>query len=42
MSAVRAANLELFPAIPYADWKDTKNTLHRFAQVVGKVRLAAG
>ncbi len=33
---------ERFPPIPYADWVDTKNTLHRFAQVVGKVRLAAG
>lgn len=31
-----------FPSIPYTDWVDTKNTLHRFAQVVGKVRLAAG
>jgi hypothetical protein len=30
-----------FPAMPLADWQDTKATLHRFAQVVGKVRLAA-
>ncbi|MGW3007599.1 DUF5996 family protein [Streptomyces sp. NPDC001219] len=34
--------MELFPAIPYAEWRDTKETVHRFAQVVGKVRLAAG
>lgn len=34
--------MELFPAMPLADWQDTKATLHRFAQVVGKIRLAAG
>ena len=33
--------MERFPPIPYADWVDTKETLHRFAQVVGKIRLAA-
>ncbi|MCG8917533.1 DUF5996 family protein [Actinokineospora sp. PR83] len=33
--------MELFPPIPYAGWSDTLATLHRFAQVVGKVRLAA-
>ncbi|MGI5404718.1 DUF5996 family protein [Streptomyces sp. CA-135486] len=33
--------MELFPPIPLADWRDTKETLHRFAQVVGKIRLAA-
>ncbi|MCX4634223.1 DUF5996 family protein [Streptomyces sp. P9-2B-2] len=33
--------MELFPPIPFAEWRDTKETLHRFAQVVGKVRLAA-
>src|SRR5262245_2019931 len=33
--------MELFPAMPLADWQDTKATLHRFAQVVGKIRLAA-
>ncbi len=34
--------MELFPAIPLADWRDTKETVHRFAQIVGKIRLAAG
>ena len=34
--------MELFPAMPLADWRDTKETLHRFAQIVGKIRLAAG
>jgi hypothetical protein len=33
--------MELFPPIPLADWRDTKETLHRFCQVVGKLRLAA-
>src|SRR5215211_3180121 len=33
--------MELFAPMPLADWQDTKATLHRFAQVVGKVRLAA-
>jgi hypothetical protein len=32
---------EDFPPIPLEAWKDTKETLHRFAQIVGKVRLAA-
>lgn len=32
---------EAFPEIPYASWKDTLATLHRFAQLVGKIRLAA-
>jgi uncharacterized protein DUF5996 len=29
-----------WPALPYADWEPTKQTLHRYAQIVGKVRLA--
>lgn len=33
--------MELFPDIPFADWKDTLATVHRFAQIVGKIRLAA-
>ena len=33
--------MELFPAMPLGEWQDTKCTLHRFAQVVGKIRLAA-
>jgi hypothetical protein len=33
--------MELFPSLPLESWADTKETLHRFAQVVGKVRLAA-
>ena len=32
--------MEMFPPIPLAEWKDSKETVHRFAQIVGKVRLA--
>ncbi|HEX8095041.1 MAG TPA: DUF5996 family protein [Jatrophihabitans sp.] len=30
----------LFPPMPLAEWQDTKETLHRFLQIAGKVRLA--
>ncbi|WP_424187036.1 DUF5996 family protein [Actinokineospora sp. G85] len=33
--------MELFPPIPYESWSDTIPTLQRYAQLVGKVRLAA-
>ncbi|WP_283139416.1 DUF5996 family protein [Rhizohabitans arisaemae] len=33
--------MELFPAMPLSEWADTKLTLHKFAQIVGKIRLAA-
>jgi Family of unknown function (DUF5996) len=29
-----------WPALPYADWEPTKQTLHRYAQILGKVRMA--
>ena len=29
-----------WPALPYDDWRDTRDTLHMYTQVVGKVRLA--
>jgi hypothetical protein len=29
-----------WPALPYADWKDTYATLHMWAQIVGKIALA--
>lgn len=29
-----------WPALPYDDWRPTKETLHRYAQMVGKVRMA--
>jgi len=32
----------VFPAMPLDRWIDTKETLHRWLQIVGKIRLAAG
>lgn len=29
-----------FPLLPYESWLDAKNTLHRYFQVVGKIRLS--
>ncbi len=29
-----------FPLLPLSEWKETKNTLHLYLQIVGKVRLA--
>ncbi len=39
-AAENNSGVKLFPSIPYADWMDTKNALHRFAQIVGKARCA--
>jgi hypothetical protein len=33
---------EILPDLPFESWRPTKETLHRFAQVVGKVALAKG
>jgi hypothetical protein len=30
----------LFPPLPLEDWRPTKNTLHLYLQIVGKIRLA--
>jgi hypothetical protein len=40
MSEMRAGE-EPFPPMPLDQWRDTKETLHRFCQVIGKIRLAA-
>lgn len=32
--------MDLFPPLPLESWRDTKETLHRFLQIVGKIRLA--
>ena len=29
-----------WPALPYEDWRDTRDTLHMYTQVIGKLRLA--
>jgi hypothetical protein len=31
---------EQWPALPYEDWRETRDTLHMYLQVIGKVRLA--
>lgn len=33
--------MELFPPLPLDAWQDTKATVHRFCQIVGKIRLAS-
>jgi hypothetical protein len=33
--------MEAMPPMPLESWSDSKETLHRFAQIVGKIRLAA-
>ena len=35
-----AEDTRSWPALPYAEWRDTLATLHRWTQIVGKVRLA--
>jgi hypothetical protein len=35
-----AAEVVDWPALPYAEWKDTLTTLHLWTQIVGKIRLA--
>lgn len=32
--------IENWPALPFAEWKDTAETLQRWTQIVGKIRLA--
>jgi hypothetical protein len=31
---------DAWPALPFAEWRDTKETLHMYTQVIGKLRLA--
>jgi len=31
--------MEIWPALPFEEWRDTCNTLHMWTQVVGKVKL---
>jgi hypothetical protein len=35
-----AASKEIWPALPFSEWKGTAKTLHMWTQIVGKVRLA--
>ncbi|MGH6788777.1 MAG: DUF5996 family protein [Pseudolabrys sp.] len=38
--ATATSNAERWPELPYAAWKDTRDTLHLWTQIVGKIRLA--
>jgi uncharacterized protein DUF5996 len=41
MATIRTAlQPESWPALPVAEWQDTRDTLHMWTQVVGKIRLA--
>src|SRR3954447_14025974 len=31
---------EIWPPLPFAEWRETAKTLHMWTQVVGKIRLA--
>jgi hypothetical protein len=35
-----SSDINPWPALPLADWKETYDTLHRWTQIVGKIRLA--
>ncbi len=32
---------EIFPPLPLEEWEETRNTLHRFVQILGKIRLGS-
>lgn len=32
---------DLYPPLPYGDWVETRDTLHLFLQIIGKVRMKA-
>src|SRR5215210_7238896 len=34
------ARMEIWPRLPLEEWQETKDTLHMWTQVVGKIRLA--
>ena len=35
-----AASHDAWPELPYEAWRPTRDTLHMYMQIVGKVRLA--
>lgn len=40
-AGLRPARLEgVWPSLPVAEWQDTRDTLHMWSQIVGKVRMA--
>ena len=40
MGSSETSSDNTWPALAYAEWQDTCNTLHLWTQVVGKVKLA--
>jgi hypothetical protein len=40
MTKEHPVNNDLWPSLPYAQWRDTCETLHLWTQIVGKIRLA--
>jgi hypothetical protein len=40
LDADTAVDADTWPDLPYAAWKDTRDTLHLWTQIVGKIRLA--
>jgi hypothetical protein len=38
---VNGAESHSLPDLPYAAWRETRDTLHLWAQMAGKVRLAS-
>jgi hypothetical protein len=39
MLAPRTGDHDVWPALPYTEWKPTLTTLHMWTQIVGKVKL---
>src|SRR3712207_8612900 len=39
MASTGSSTGYVFPPLPLDEWEDTKETLHRYVQIVGKVRL---
>ena len=35
-----STRVEVWPALPFAEWKETASTLHMWTQIIGKIRLA--
>src|SRR5574337_677180 len=40
MTALHLSSAETWPPLPLDSWRDTRDTLHMWTQIVGKLRLA--
>ena len=40
MSTLQSVDDDVWPSLPYSEWKPTLDTLHMWTQIVGKVKLA--